>query len=75
MIHVGDTMIHLGGYHNLGVELSSVLPISLICENQAVVFTSHHIIFFIWADSFFCLVKCKMTGQYITKLIKCRLKH
>ena len=24
MIHVGDTMIHLGGYHNSGVGLSSV---------------------------------------------------
>ena len=24
MIHVEDTMIHLGGYHNSGMELSSV---------------------------------------------------
>ena len=32
-------------------------------------------IFFIWAISFFCLVKFKMTGQYITKLIKRRLKY
>ena len=24
MIHVGDTMIHLGGYQNSGVRLSSV---------------------------------------------------
>ena len=57
------------------VAFSVLSSISLICENRAAVFTGHHIIFFIWAVSFFCLVTRKMTGQYITELIKSRLKY